>query len=341
MLSPQYAWICDDGSCVTIASMADVDEDPLAMSGYEGEITPDMYQTADGGSFFAGSNNAAVITFDMLADPILTSTIVIKNSVLTTAEEDLIRADGTRAENVMDYYGESILNDDEIMGGMAFFGTGYVKGATIWQRGSNTDVTMENAELRSSTGVLFHSTIDYTNFTAGANMAGQECVGIRYLLTDMDVKGDFIHEDYQRKFFLTLDNTSLEGALNWYTVDQYADNVAAYVDSRWAEAEALKADWEAGHGEGSSLMGTKEDIIGAIALEDSYDTSLTGLELTLENGASWTVTGQSTLTKLVIGEGCAVTGAMTVDGVATELVPGTYEGTIVLTPAAGASGGAS
>ena len=338
MLSPQYAWICDDGSNITIASMADVSDEDMA--NYDGEITPDMYQTEDGVSFFAGNNNAAVITFDMLADPILTNTIRIKDAVFTTAAEDLIRADGTACENVMDYYGDSILNNDEIMGGMAFFATGYVKGATFWQRGSNADITMENVDLRSSTGVVFHSTIDYTNFTAGANMDGKECLGIQYRLTDMDVKGDFIHEDYQRKLYLTLDGTSLEGAVNWYTVEQYADNVAAYVDSRWAEAEEMKAAWEAENGAGSSLMGSKEDIIGAIVLQDSYDASLAGFELTLENGASWTVTAESTLTKLVVGEGCSVSGTMTVDGVATEIVPGTYEGAIVIAPS-GASGEAS
>ena len=335
MVSPQYAWICDDGSNVTIASMADVtDED---MANYDGEITPDMYQTEDGGSFFAGNNNAAVITFDMLADPILKSTLVLKNSVFTTAEEDLVREDGTIALNVMDYYGDSILNNDEIMSGMGFFGTGYVKGATFWQRGANTDLTMENVDLRSSTGVLFHSTIDYTNFTAGANMAGQECLGIKYHLIGMDVKGDFIHEDYQRKFYLTLDGTTLEGAVNWYTLEQYGDNVAAYIDSRWAEAEEMKAAWEAENGAGSSLLGTQEDIYNALVLDESYDVALGGLELTLENGASWIVTGDSTLTKLVVGEGCSVSGTMTVDGVATEIAPGTYEGAIVITAGAAAS----
>ncbi len=58
--------------------------------------------------------------------------------------------------------------------------------------------------------------------------------------------------------------------------------------------------------------------------------------LSLSNGSTWTVTGTSYLAELTIDETSAVIGAeMTVDGVATEIVPGSsYEGEIVLTPVA-------
>ena len=335
VISPQYGWIYDDAGIDTIGSMADIIDDPEAMSGYEGEITPDMYVTEDGGCFFAGNNNAAVFTFDLYADPGLIGRINIKNSTLTTAEEDLVREDGTLAENVMDYSGASIVNDDAISGGMAYFGTGYVRGATIWQRGANADVTMQNVNMRSSTGVLIHSTIDYTNFDL-SNSAGREARGIKFHMTDMELQGDIVHDDYQRKMYLTLDNTTLEGAVNWYTVEQYNDRVAAYIDAHWAEAEALKAEWEAENGEGSSLLSTKENIFSRLALEETYDETLGGLEMTLENGSSWIVTGESTLSKLVVSEGCTIQGTMTVDGTETEIVPGTYEGAIIISPAEGA-----
>lgn len=112
--------------------------------------------------------------------------------------------------------------------------------------------------------------------------------------------------------------------------------MAAYIDAHWAEAEALKAEWEAGHGEGSSLLSTKENIFSRLALEETYDETLGGLEMTLENGSSWIVTGESTLSKLVVSEGCTIQGTMTVDGTETEIVPGTYEGAIIISPAEGA-----
>lgn len=56
--------------------------------------------------------------------------------------------------------------------------------------------------------------------------------------------------------------------------------------------------------------------------------------LTLENGAVWTVTGESHLARLTIGETAAIEGAtMTVNGVETPIQPGTYEGEIVILPA--------
>lgn len=56
--------------------------------------------------------------------------------------------------------------------------------------------------------------------------------------------------------------------------------------------------------------------------------------LTLENGAVWTITGESYLARLTIDETAAIEGAvMTVNGVETHIQPGTYEGEIVITPA--------
>ena len=57
--------------------------------------------------------------------------------------------------------------------------------------------------------------------------------------------------------------------------------------------------------------------------------------LTLTDGAVWNVTGESYLAKLTIDVTSAIPGAvMTVDGVETPIAAGTYEGEIVITPAA-------
>ena len=64
-----------------------------------------------------------------------------------------------------------------------------------------------------------------------------------------------------------------------------------------------------------------------------------GVIVTLANGSSWTVTGTSYLTKLVIEEGTRVTApsaqtlAMTVDDSEPiiHIAPGTYMGNVVLT----------
>lgn len=322
MLSPQFGWICDDGPNVTVGSMADIADDAHAMDHYDGEISQDMYVTADGSSFFGGAVNAAVICFDMAPYTDLAADITIENSVFTSAAEDLVREDGTPVGNLLEL-DPSILHNDTISAGMEYFGLGYVNGATFWLRGANSDLKFINSELRSETGVLFHSTVDYSNWS-GSNLAGAEAIGYAVSMKDMDVTGDIIHDDYQRKMHVTLDGTTLTGAANYYTCEEYADRAAAYVSDAWTEAETSKAAWEAEHGEGSSLLGTKEDILSWLVYDETYDPAMTGLELTLENGAVWNVTGVSTLTALNIGEGC------TVNGVVTE----NADGTITVTPAA-------
>ncbi len=48
--------------------------------------------------------------------------------------------------------------------------------------------------------------------------------------------------------------------------------------------------------------------------------------------SSWTVTEETTIDSLTIEEGAVINATMTVDGVATDITAGTYEGVIVLTP---------
>ena len=113
--------------------------------------------------------------------------------------------------------------------------------------------------------------------------------------------GDIAHEDYQRDFYLTLNGTELTGALNEYDC------------AHWNAVSAAEGFTD-------------------YCLDASYETHH-GLELTLENGSTWNVTAESTLSSLTAGEGCTVNGKLIVDGSEVELVPGeTYTGSIVVTP---------
>ena len=329
MISPQFGWICDDGPNVLISSMANIGSDEHAMDHYEGEITEDMYLSEGGRSFFGGAVNAAVICFDMAPYTEMAAHITIEDSVFTTVADDLVFEDGTKAGNLLDL-DPSILHNDTISAGMEYFGLGYVSGAVLWLRGANTCIDFIDSELRSETGVLFHSTVDYSNWS-GSNLGGLEAVGYTISMKDMAVEGDIIHDDYQRKLYINLDGTSLTGAANYYTCEQYAARMADYVAAGWAEAEASKAAWEAENGAGSSLLGTQEDVLSWLVYEEIYDDAMNGLELSLSNGAEWNVTGESCLTRLEIGEGCVINGVLSVNGVETEAVPGVYEGDIIVT----------
>lgn len=55
-----------------------------------------------------------------------------------------------------------------------------------------------------------------------------------------------------------------------------------------------------------------------------------GVVVSLDGSSSWTVTGDSYITALNLAEGAVVKGSMTVDGVETAILPGSYTGNIVL-----------
>ncbi|MCD7749445.1 MAG: hypothetical protein LUH42_05295, partial [Oscillospiraceae bacterium] len=57
-----------------------------------------------------------------------------------------------------------------------------------------------------------------------------------------------------------------------------------------------------------------------------------GVLLSMTNGSTWTVTGESYITRLEIDETSSIDGVMTVDGVETDILPGVYTGEICLTP---------
>ena len=56
-----------------------------------------------------------------------------------------------------------------------------------------------------------------------------------------------------------------------------------------------------------------------------------GVIVLLKNGAIWAAKGTSYLTALTLEPGSKVLGTMTVDGVETAILPGSYTGAIVIT----------
>lgn len=179
----------------------------------------------------------------------------------------------------------------------------HTAGSVILVKSTNLDMTVENSELiadENGTGYILQSVYNNDTMFMNAVPDGEQYPGIHVTLRDMSAKGGISHEDYQRDMYVTLENAAYTGAANFYDCDH----------------------WNA--------VGAAEGF-ESYCLDAAYNTAH-GLYLTLADGASWTVTGESALSGLTIGEGCTVTGTMTVDGVATELVPGEYTGAIALAP---------
>ena len=75
-----------------------------------------------------------------------------------------------------------------------------------------------------------------------------------------------------------------------------------------------------------SVSLTDSALTGAIVPEESGELSLT------LRSTRWTVTDTSRLTRLSIDETSEITGVLTVNGRATEILPGEYEGELLLSP---------
>jgi len=177
----------------------------------------------------------------------------------------------------------------------------HTAGSVILVKSTNTAISLIGSEIvpdPNGTGAIIQTVYNNDTMFMNAVPDGEQYPGVSVSMTDMDVAGDVIHEDYQRDMHLTLISSTLTGAIRAYDCDH------------WNAAAAAEG-------------------FSDYALDASYATPH-GVTLALEDGSTWIVTGESSLTSLTIGEGCTVSGTMTVDGVPTELVPGTYTGSIVV-----------
>ena len=133
-------------------------------------------------------------------------------------------------------------------------------------------------------------------------------------LHQMQVSGDVYNSVYTtaQNLSLYLDRTDYAGAVT--TGIQYHKNVKP----------------------GEKIYPDQAQEVGNVGITPAGDFC-NGIIVTLENGSTWTVTGQSHVTGIVIGEGCQVkapvgkTLAVTVDGRPAELKPGRYAGDIAIT----------
>lgn len=196
-------------------------------------------------------------------------------------------------------HGGALVTDEALVrNGIAAYNARYA-GACIVTKSTQINALLEGTAMESWSGVLIHSMIN-SDSMANNIADGDEAVGSDYVLKDMAVSGDIVNDDYQRAMRVVLDGTSLTGAIYSNTCD----------------------DWN---------RLSDEQFDGQYKLNPEGYETIWGVELTLSNGAVWTVTEESTLTALTIGDGCTVNGTVTENA----------DGTISVAPAAGASGEAS
>jgi hypothetical protein len=184
----------------------------------------------------------------------------------------------------------------------------YVSGDVILVKSTSADINLTNTELDSYNGVLIHTVLNNDsmgNFLQAGDNASVDPVSVT--LNDMAASGDILHDDYQPDMEITLDSTTLTGAIALGSYDSWF--------ALWADKDVTDAAW----------------------LQDSSWSGTNSLAVTLQNGAEWTVTADSTLSSLTISDDSTLSApdgmelVMMVDGVETQLESGkTYTGNITL-----------
>jgi len=250
--------------------------------------------TTTRGSTITGGRNAIMLHApDMMAEGVQAAS----TGVLTVSNSKLVTSDTLKSSYDYTAYGAD-----------AKAYVDYVSGDVILVKSTSAAINLTNTALSSYNGVLIHTVLNNDsmgNFLkAGENASVQP---ISVTLNQMTVAGSILHDDYQRDMQITLDNTTLTGAIEQGSYDRWK--------ALWAAKGITSANW----------------------LKDNSWSGTNSLAVTLQNGSTWVVSGDSTLTRLTIDDSAAVSApagktlVMTVNGTETPITAGTYSGAITLT----------
>ena len=195
------------------------------------------------------------------ADDSASGTLKLSGGSVMTTEDAL-----TSATDYKDKYGSAAASY-----------LSYVSGADILIQGTGADISLDRTKLDSYSGVLVLSAIhpdspENSPEEEGADRADPVLVK----MSDMDVKGDILHMDYQRSMKVELNDTHWEGTLVSGTYEDWQE--------QWADLADEDTD---------RFPGDRQD-------------GPDGAALTLNGHSKWTVNGDSVLASLSIGDDAAV-----------------------------------
>ena len=220
----------------------------------------------------------------------------------------------------------------------------HLKGAAILFRGACGTANLENVALESSNGVIIMSCVDLDESTIQIldDVATEEIPGCQVNSVDNDWTGDIVNEDYQRPMVLDFRNTTLTGAIHTYDNAHWNALFADYADVSYVLDPATNLYVNAADPTetGSNFRVVDPSAIyGWLCAFEEYD-AVRGTFLTMDADSVWNVTEESNLNRLTVAPGAVITGGVTVDGAAVDITAGgTWEGDIVVTPAAGSASG--
>ena len=245
--------------------------------------------------------------------PVRTNTSIVggRNAVMIHAPD--MMGQGVMAADCGTFYAENTFlgTDDDLKSTKDYNDYGEAVGAYIEAvsgdvfliRSTSADIQLKNVELESYNGVLVHTVLNSDsmgNFLAAGD--GDQVEPVAVSMADMEVTGDILHEDYQRRMNVDLENATLTGNIISGTMDSWNSQWSQYGEVNWV-------------------------------VDDSFDADY-GVALTVGDGAQWNVTGESSLRSLTVEAGGRVNGEITLDGQLLEPEAGkTYTGQILVTGA--------
>lgn len=286
-------------------SLENVTEEALEPIGAEAAqkyLDGDGFTADYGGQTLLAGGVCAITNHCDMATADYRTTCVCKNTVISTADEDLVYYDGTKVDPVLpaDYF----LNYDVTgmfsgtYGGIGYFELKKVYGADIFTRSHCGYFEFENCEFKSSKDVIWQSMVTYDPMANGVHPGpDQDYVGSTLIFRDMTADGDILHEDYMRKLELELESAELNGAV--------VSGTTAAWNAWW---EAVEDPTAAAEAQGFDLGGYVFDKATILKYGCPYDTyeKINGVRMTMDGDSVWTVTGDSSLYSLELADGAVI-----------------------------------
>lgn len=282
--SAQYGTILCAAGRTHTGSLEDAPEEALAELG---DSTLDTPVLKNGWSYIGGRQNAVTMQADMSGAEIV-GILDAKHTVFDTVGVTDLKT-GTPLVDTLDIYD---YKNDAAYGAAHYF-LHYFHGSAFGIRSENVDMTLDDCAVYASNGVAIQSVIGYDNMASNIKVPdGTEYHGSNITIKNMDLNGDVLHEDYQRKMNLNLENASLTGAVVSGTCAAWNTSIADFIDAEWDSY-----DEELGH--------TKEIVYSTLCPDASYET-IWGVRMNMDADSAWTVTGNSSLNSLSVAEGSVI-----------------------------------
>lgn len=324
-VSPQYGMMVLTAGYVSYDSLQHMPKDLVKKQGDYKLKDP---LNKDGYSYVGGGIVAVSVNSDMNAKPTLVGSLKARDTIFTTKHVKYL--DGKPVPDNL-YLLKDRYKNDPVKGGTPYVYMKYALGSTIWVRSSNIDIDFDNVELLSASDVIFRTSLDVTNPVTKVK-DGVEAVGTHLNMTNMDLKGDIIHDDYQRGLDIELKNTQFEGAIKATTVVGWNKKITSFVDENIDPNSPM----------------IRSTILSEMMPNKDY-SAIWGVDIKIGSDSTWVVSSESNVASLTldqkanilapegyrldIASNCRMDGALekydcSQSSHVKQLAPGTYRGVV-------------